>query len=556
MSVDPKDIRRRFEALQAERRGWEGHWQEIAERVLPRQADFLGQRQPGAKRAEKIFDSTAPLALERFAAAMESMLTPRGQRWHHLRLADEEANRLPEVRAWLEAVEAALFAARYLPRANYASQQHEVYMALGAFGTAALFVGEDDLGGLRYRAIHLGELYVAEDAFGRIDTVFRRFRLSARQAAQMFGRAALPESLKRRLDRDGGDRAEFLHAVFPRRDRRPEREDARNMRYASVTMALDGDHILREGGFRTMPYLVGRYVTAPGEIYGRSPAMAVLPDIKMLNEAAKTIIRAAHRQVDPPILVHDDGVLGRFNVQPNAINVGAVSKDGRPLAIPFNAGARVDIGIEMLERWRTVINDAFLVTLFQVLADAPNMTATEALIRVQEKGALIAPAVGRQQSEMLGPMIAREIDILARQGKLPPAPPVIGELGAEAAVSVVYDSPLARARRAEDVTGLARALEAIAPFLRLKPELMEAFDAEAVAELALEAHGVPQRVLRSPAERRAAAEAARAADRSAAAPAMAPPGGLPAGVPEVMQALGQQIEAAVAGGANGLAGPA
>ncbi len=550
--MDGKVIRRRFEALQAERRGWEGHWQEIAERVLPRQADFLGGRQPGAKRAEKIFDSTAPLALERFAAAMESMLTPRGQRWHHLRIADEEVNQRHEVREWLDAVERALFAARYLPRANYASQQHEVYMALGAFGTGALFVGEDEMGGLRYRAIHLGELYLAEDAFGRIDTVFRKFALTARQAVQMFGRRALPDGVKRRLEGDSTARTEFLHAVFPRRDRRPQREDNLNMPYASVTVALEGDRIVRESGFRTMPYLVGRYVTAPGEVYGRSPAMAVLPDIKMLNEAAKTIIRAAHRQVDPPILVHDDGVLGRFNVQPNAVNVGAVSKDGRPLAIPFNSGARVDIGIEMLERWRSVINDAFLVTLFQVLSEQPQMTATEALIRVQEKGALIAPAIGRQQSEILGPMIAREIDILSRQHKLPPAPRIIAEVGAvaDAEVSIVYDSPLARAQRAEDMTGLARAMEAIAPFLRMKPALMEAFDVDAIADMALEAHGVPHRVLKSPEERRAAMEAAA----EAAAPPM--PNPATGGPPPAMEQVAQQIRSAIEGGANGLAYPA
>ena len=310
------------------------------------------------------------------------------------------------------------------------------------------------------------------------------------------------------------------------------------MAWASVTMTLEGDHVVKEGGYRTMPYLVGRYTTAPGEIYGRSPAMAVLPDIKMLNEAAKTIIRAAHRQVDPPILVHDDGALGRFNVTPNAINVGAVSKDGRPLAIPFNAGARVDIGIDMLERWRGVVNDAFLVTLFQVLTDAPNMTATEALIRVQEKGALIAPAIGRQQSEILGPMIAREIDILARQHKLPPAPKVIAEAGAE--VSIVYDSPLARAQRAEDMTGLMRAMETIAPFMRMKPEVMEAFDVDAIADLAVEAHGVPQKVLRSP-EERAAARAAAADPPAATPPAASPPqgiSGVPDGVGTPLQGLG------------------
>ena len=44
------------------------------------------------------------------------------------------------------------------------------------------------------------------------------------------------------------------------------------------------------------------------------------------------------------------------------------------------------------------------------------MTATEVLERAREKGALLAPTMGRQQSEALGPMIEREIDILVECG--------------------------------------------------------------------------------------------------------------------------------------------
>ena len=36
--------------------------------------------------------------------------------------------------------------------------------------------------------------------------------------------------------------------------------------------------------------------------------MTVLPDIKMLNQMSKTIIRAAEKVVDPPIIIADDGV--------------------------------------------------------------------------------------------------------------------------------------------------------------------------------------------------------------------------------------------------------
>ena len=53
------DLIQRLDRLAAERSVWDDHWQEIAERVLPRQADFNTRNTAGDKRTDKIFDSTA-----------------------------------------------------------------------------------------------------------------------------------------------------------------------------------------------------------------------------------------------------------------------------------------------------------------------------------------------------------------------------------------------------------------------------------------------------------------------------------------------------------------
>jgi hypothetical protein len=126
------------------------------------------------------------------------------------------------------------------------------------------------------------------------------------------------------------------------------------------------------------------------------------------------------------------------------------------LVIPLPVG-RIDIAKEMMDDERVVINDAFLVTLFQILVETPTMTATEVLERTREKGILLAPTIGRQQSEYLGPLIEREIDLLSRQRLLPPMPPLLRE--AQGEYKVEYDSPLSRAQRAEEAAGLMRTLE-------------------------------------------------------------------------------------------------
>jgi hypothetical protein len=490
------DIIREHEQMVSERGVWEEHWREIAERVLPRQDWFqASNKTPGEKRTEKVFDATAGLALERFAAAMESMLTPRTMRWHKLKVRNPAISDNKAIQAYLDEVTNILFQVRYNPKANFASQVHENYMSLGAFGTGAIFI-DDVIGtGIRYRSIHLSEVYFCENYAGIIDKVHRKFEMTARQAAQRWGVDRLPEKVRAALEKQPETKFEFIHCVKPNDDMMPGRRDYRGMPYVSYYISTDGKSIISEGGFRTMPYAVSRYVTAPKEIYGRSPAMTVLPEIKMINEMSKTVIRAAHKIVDPPLLLQEDGVLQAFNARPGALNFGGVNERGEQMVQPLQTGARVDIGMEMMEQRRKVINDAFLITLFQILVESPNMTATEAMLRAQEKGALLAPTMGRQQSEMLGPMIERELDILATAGVLPPMPDELAEMGGD--VEIEYVSPLNRAQRAEEGVAILRTLESVTPLAQIDPSVMMIFNPEMIARELSEINGVPAKVLRS-----------------------------------------------------------
>ena len=496
------DLIRTYHDLKGKRGNWETHWEEIAERILPRQIGFVGERTDGEKKTQKVFDSKPMVALERFAAVMDSMLTPRQSRWHNLRTTDEALNRDFAVQDWFYQVNNILYAARYSPKANFAGQNSERWISTGAFGTGCIFTDFEPGVGLRYRCVNLRDLFLLENHQGAIDTVYRCFKYTARQAAQRFGENALPESIRKCLEdvKRQHDSFEFVHCVKPRTDYDPDRADARGKPWASYYVAVKDRQIVSEGGYTSFPYSVSRYVTAPDEVYGRSPAMAALPDIKMLNEMSKTDIRAVHKLIDPPILLHDDGILGggsmTVNMRPGGLNVGGVDRNGRQMIQPFGTGARVDIADTKMDQRRQAIDDAFLVTLFQILVETPRMTATEALIRAQEKGMLLTPTMGRQQSEALGPLIERELDLLAFHRVLPPMPQALIEAGGE--YEIVYDSPMSRMQRAEELVGVQRTMELLAPFAQIDPTVLDIFDRDELARLTAEVSGVPTPVLRSP----------------------------------------------------------
>ncbi|CAB4200387.1 Head-to-tail connector protein, podovirus-type [uncultured Caudovirales phage] len=500
MDQRAEDCIREQEQLASARGVWENHWREVAERVRPQQNFFqMIQRPDGDKRNEKIFDATAPLALSKFTAAVISMSFPATQTYHKLQISDEDMSNDTEVRRYLDKVNEKLFKVRYSPRANWQSQSGEVVMDVGAFGTGILFI-DDVLGvGIRYKALPLAQCFIAEDAHGRVDTLHRRFQWTAHQAATKFGVDKLPEAMKRALKTEPQRKFWFLHCVKPNMDKKPGRRDYQGMDFWSCYISIEeGRQILDEGGYRCFPFAVPRFETSPNEFYGRSPAMKVLPDIKMLNEMSKSIIRSAHMAVSPPIMLSDDGALQAFNLRPNALNFGAIDDQGRARAMPFESKARVDIGLDMMNQRREAINDAFFVTLFRILVEEPSITATEAMLRAQEKGQLLAPTMGRIQSEMLGSVIEREIDILAHAGELPPMPDALVQWyqsGGEHHVE--YQSPLNLAQKAGAGVAIMNTMQAIAPLAQIDPRVMMRYNLDKAAERVGRINGVPEDIIRS-----------------------------------------------------------
>lgn len=442
------------------RGNWQNHWTEIAQRILPMDSwlfqNFSQLNSQGDKRNFELYDSTGLVALERFAAILDSLLTPSDQYWHHLRASDESLMKNKAVKMWFDKANEVLWKHRYLPTANFQSQNNRVFMHLGAYGTGLMFV--DDLAGnpgLRYKNMHLSECYIQENHQGVVDGVCRHFMLTAKQAIDQFGENC-PENITSVVRNFPERQFYFLHWVKPRRDRDMQRRDFKGMEWASYYISIEGMALVEEGGYRTFPYQVPRYFQATNETYGRSPAMNVLPAIKTLNEQKKNMLTQGHRTIDPVLLVHDDGVLDMFDLTPGALNFGGVSKDGRPLVQTLPVG-NVQAGKEIMEEERNLINDTFLVSLFQILTESPEMTATEVMERVREKGILLAPTIGRQNSEYLGPLIHRELDLLAKQGMLPPMPPLLKSAKGE--YKIVYDSPIVRTQKSEWAAGAMRTIE-------------------------------------------------------------------------------------------------
>lgn len=516
------ELVRQAAGLKTDRSTFETHWQDIADVMRPQAHPFTTtETEQGKKRTAKMFDAVPPLALEKHAAVLEALLSPRNQVWSKLATTDEALQEDIEVQRYLDAVNKLLFRIRYRPQSNMASQLAESYLNLGAFGTQALYIADDVGRGIVYRSCGLHALLIGEDHQGMVDRVFRKYKFTAEQAAQAFAgqsqsQAArddafrkLPAAVRAAYESKSPQKFEFMQAVVPRSNVEEGRRDFMGMAYASLDIFMGDSSTVSERGYRVMPYCVSRYTKGTDELYGRSPAMLALASVNMANRMKKAIVRGAERAVDPPLMVMDDS-LAPFNLTSGAMNYGTLGENGAELVKAFSSGARVDIGADMLEMEHAIIREAFLLDVFQILKDSPVLTATQVLEMAKEKAALLSPIMGRQQSELFGPMTTRELDILNAAGLLPPMPDALVDAGGE--VTIEYQSPLSLAQRSESGVSILRTWEAVTP-LAQTPEGQEAMRVFNITESMLELariNGYPAKALRSKDEIKALDEEAAA----------------------------------------------
>ena len=487
-------IKKRMNQMEGSRGTWEDHWQEILDYVMPRKADITFKRTKGEKRAEILFDSTAITASNLLAASLQGTLTSPSLQWFNIKLKEEQLNQDRGVQLWLEDCSKRMY--EVFNETNFNSEVHEMYLDLVTIGTGALFVEEGNKGfvesKIHFNTMHIAEYYIQENVQGYVDTLYRRYKLSARQAVQEFGEDNLGEKVLQAAKEKPDKMFNFIHAVEPLEDyERAMGKSNTKLPFHSCHVCEEDKMLVRGGGYNEFPYLVPRWSKATGEIFGRSPSYNALPDIKTLNKAVEIGLKAWAKAIDPPLLVQDDGVIGRVRMTPGGITVVRNDAAIKPLQI----GSNWQITDMKENQLRTAIRQAYYSDQLQ-LQDGPQMTATEVQVRYELMQRLLGPTLGRFQSEFLNPLIERVFNIMFRANALLPVP----EIAEGQSLQVEFIGPLARSQRMEEAVAVERLYQLGMQLAQADPNILDLFDNDTAIRLRAELLGVPKTVLRGPAE--------------------------------------------------------
>jgi hypothetical protein len=308
-----------------------------------------------------------------------------------------------------------------------------------------------------------------------------------------FGRENCSPTVRNLYDRNNMDAwVTVVHAIEPRSERDPTRRDAKNMPWASCYFeeGTNPGKFLRESGFRDFRVVAPRWHATGGDIYGYSPGMEALGDVKQLQHEQLRKAQAIDYQTKPPMALPMSAKGSEIDMVPGGVsyfdNVGGAGAGGaRSL---FDVRLDLNYLLNDIQDVRSRINSAFYADLFLMLAsnDLSNMTATEVAERHEEKLLMLGPVLERLHDELLDPLIHLTFVDLLEAGALPPPPP---ELDAQA-LRVEFVSMLAQAQRAVGTSATDRFVVNLGAVAQFKPDVLDKFDADSWVDAYSESLGI------------------------------------------------------------------
>lgn len=486
------NILNRWGQMKTERSTWWSHWMELTQYILPRSGRYFVQdHNRGQRRHNNIYKSTGSKALRTLGAGLMAGATSPARPWFRLQTSNPDLNRYMPVKLWLEDVTQRM--ETVFQRSNTYRSLHMMYEELGCFGTSCAMVLPDFNSVIWHYPITIGEFCIASDWQGRIVSMYREFEKTVGEIVKEFGLDACSDAVKSMYNSGQLDKwVTIIHAIEPRYDRDPKLKDSKNMPWSSCYFEVgsSSDTVLRESGFKQFPVLAPRWAITGGDIYGNSPGMEALGDIKQLQHEVLRKGQGIDFQTNPPVIVP----LNMKNRDVDRLPGGVTYADLTAGKVQTMFDVRLDLQylLQDINELKQDIRESFFADLFMMLSqNDTRMTATEVAMRQEEKMLMLGPVLERLNNELLQPLIEMTFQHMMEGNALPPAPQEM----AGTDLTVEFVSMLAQAQRAIGTNSVDRYIGSMAMIAQFKPEVVDNLNVDAWARLYPDMIGVSPQII-------------------------------------------------------------
>ena len=257
------------------------------------------------------------------------------------------------------------------------------------------------------------------------------------------------------------------------------------MAYASIYFEASRDpdkDFLRESGYKRFPVLAPRWEVTGNDIYGTSPGMEALGDVKQLQHQQLRKTQAIDYMVNPPLQVptaYKDAARQRL---PGGVMYVDTTQQNGGIRSAFEVNLNLQHLQEDIMDVRQRINAAYYADMFLMMANdtRSGVTATEIAERHEEKLLMLGPVLERLHSELLEPLVTHTFQRALEVGILPPLPEELADMP----LNVEFVSMLAQAQKAVSVNSTDRLIGHIGMIAQAKGDtaVWDKFDSDMSVE--------------------------------------------------------------------------
>lgn len=498
--VATKRYKTRRSALMNERTSFEPIWRDVRDFFAPRTARFNGEQvNRGDRQDEQIINSSPRYAVRTLSGGMQSGITSPMRPWFKLAAPDPELNEMEDVKFWLADVERRM---RYvIGRSNFYSVIKVAYASMALYGNAAIGIEKDDEKVVRFHHFPIGSYSMAADETGRINTVYRDYKMTAENMLKKFGDRA-PDAAKVAVQSGNYDQPfDVCQIIEPNKYARAGSALSRDKKFMSLhidPMASDGgDGVMMFSGFDQMRVLCPRWDILGEDVYGTGCGELGLGDGKQMQLMEKRKLQGIDQNVRPTTIADASMRNKRTSVNPaETIYVNGLISGNAGYRRAFDINPYINELREEIMRVEQRVDEAFYKNLFLMVsefADQPNITATQINMLREEKLMMLGPVLERTNDELLDPIIDIIFAEMFEREMFPEPPEALQNVP----LRVEYISVLAQAQKALGIGNIERFVGFVGNLAAADPSVLDKVDLDQAVDEYADGVGISPSLVRS-----------------------------------------------------------
>lgn len=514
MHTDAKSLREAGDRLFSDKRPLDSRNQEIADHFYVERADFTVSRDIGEEYGSHLMTGYPAMVRRDLGNSLGTMLRPKGREWFEVR-AGREDRESHDAKLWLERASKIMRRAMYDPISGFVRATKEGDHDFAAFGGCAISVEMNRRdNALLYRCWHLRDMAWAEDSYGQISQIHRNWKPTVRELCGYKTLGVHPK-VEERKDKEPNGKVNCRHVVIRADDYGWTKT---RHKWVSLFIDCDNNHVMQESGSNHRIYVLPRWATVSGCAYPYSPAAVIaLPDGRLLQAMTLTLIDAAERAANPPMVGVAEAIRGDLNVYPGGFTSVDAEYDERlgDVLRPITNDSRgLPFAQNMQDRVGEQLREAFFLNSFELPQTGPSMTATEVSFRVQEYIRQALPIFEPMEQEYNSALCDMSFDVLLNNGGFGPLNEIPEDLrGMD--IEFRFESPLSEMSGKEKGAKFLEAKAMLAQAAEVDPTAIRMMDFGETLRDVLQGIRVPTKWLKSPADVQAEVAREQAAQQAA-----------------------------------------